>query len=293
MAKEVKPTEDEHYIPKMYLKHFSEIKQSGKALTWQFDLRSFQQTPVPVDICDICFEKNLYEIKNSEGSFVAQNTIEKAFGRIERKVDRVIRSIRDKSENEKCLNCPKILSEDDKSTLVIFITALLYRDPVTIELGINYLKKSNPDMGDREARNFTLLNLLPLGLDSEWDEKTIIRSAVGNLVGMAFQIGVADEDVVVTSDRPVVIWPPKENEPYNRPRAVVFPLTSKLLLYLFPLESVDPIARNCFVRLSADQINDYYRYLAASARKWIYSRNPLTPEQVAIIQETRNKMNCN
>lgn len=293
MAKEARPTVDEHFVPRMYLKRFSDIKKSGNALIWQYNIRTLQQTPVPVDVRDICFEKHLYEIKNRDGSFIAQNTIEKVFGRIEQKVDRVIQSIRDKSENEICLNCATILSEDDKSYLTIFITSLLYRDPKTIESGIDFLQESNPNMGDREARNFTLLNLLPLGLDSEWDEKTIIRTAVANLAGMAFQIGVDDEDVVVTSDRPVVIWPPKENEPYNRPRAVVFPLTSRLLLYLFPLESVDPIARNCFVRMSADQINDYYRYLAASARNWIFSRNPLTPEQVAIIQETRNKMNCN
>lgn len=293
MAKVAKPTVDEHFVPRMYLKRFSEIKESGKALIWQYNIRNMQQTPVPVDVRDICFEKHLYEIKNVDGSFIAQNTIEKAFGRIEQKVDRVIQSIRDKSENENCLNCATILSEDDKSYLTIFITSLLYRDPKTIESGIDFLQESNPNMGDREARNFTLLNLLPLGLDSEWDEKTIIRTAVSNLAGMAFQIGVNDQDVVVTSDRPVVIWPPKENEPYNRPRAVVFPLTSRLLLYVFPLESVDPIARNCFVRMSADQINEYYRYLAASARNWIFSRNPLTPEQLQIIQETRNKMNCN
>ena len=157
---------------------------------FQFNLKTMQQTPVSVDVEDICFEKHLYEIKRSDGSFVAQNAIEKAFGRIEMKVDKVIQSIQTKSENENCIICSTILSENDKSLLAIFITTLLYRDPATIESGIKILQTSNPNMDIREARNFTLLNLLPLGVDPEWDEKTIIRTAIGNLSGMAFQIGI-------------------------------------------------------------------------------------------------------
>jgi hypothetical protein len=163
----------------------------------------------------------------------------------------------------------------------------LFRDPATIESGIEFLKESNPNMDDREARNFTLLNLLPLGLDQDWDKNTIIRTAVRDLAGMAFQIGIADEDIIITSDRPVMKWPPKEDELYNRPRAVAFPLTSRLLLYMFPEESVDPIARNCFVRLNEAQINDLYGNIAVSARNWIYSRNQLTTEQLRIIKEAR------
>lgn len=186
-------------------------------MIWQFNLKTMQQTPVQVDVQDICFEKNLYEIKGRDGSFIAQNTIEKTFGKIEDNTNRVIQAVRAKSENENCLNCPTVLSENDKSYLIILITTLLYRDPATIESGIGFLQESNPNMDDREARNFTLLNLLPLGLDTEWDKNTIIKTAVENLTGMAFQIGIADEENIITSDRPVVIWSPKEDEQHNRP----------------------------------------------------------------------------
>ena len=293
MANGEKPTEKEHFIPRMYLRGFSEVKESGKALIWQFNLRTMQQIPVQVDVQDICFEKNLYEIKGRDGSFIAQNTIEKAFGKIEDNTNRVIQSIRAKAGNENCLNCPTVLSEDDKSYLIILIASLLYRDPATIESGIDFLQESNSNIEVREARNFTLLNLLPLGLDTEWDKNTIIRTAVGNLTGMAYQIGIADEDIIITSDRSVVLWPPKEDEQYNRPRAVAFPLTSRLLLYMFPEESVDPLARNCFIKLSKDQINDHYVNTAVSARNWIYSRNQLAKEQLQIIREARGRISQN
>lgn len=293
MPKGEKPTEDEHFIPRAYLRGFSEIKninkKNEKALIWQFNLNTMQQIPVPVDVKDICFEKNLYEIKSDDGSFIAQNTIEKIFGRIEAQASRVIQSISDKSKSANCMNCPTVLSDEDKSYLTIFICSLLYRDPKTIENGINYLQEENSGINPRVARNFTLLNLLPLGLDPEWNKNTIIRSALNNLSGMAFQIGFSDNDLIITSDRPSVFWPPKEDELYNRPRAVAFPLTSRLVLYLFPLESVDPIARNCFIKQSKEQINDLWGYISAYARDWIYSRNPLTDEQLAIIKEVRRE----
>ena len=291
MPKGEKPTEDEHFIPRAYLRGFSEIKNANrkneKALIWQFNLKSMQQPPVSVDVEDICYKKHLYEIKSDDGSFVAQNTIEKTFGKIESQTNKVIQSIKHKSHNTNCLNCSTILSEDDKAYLVIFINCLLYRDPETIEYGIKVLQESNPEINTREARNFTLFNLLPLGLNKEWDKNTIIRTALNNLSGMAFQIGIAEDDLIITSDRPVVIWPPKKEELYNRPRAVAFPLTSRLVLYLFPIESVDPIARNCFVKQTKEQVNDLCRYISAYARDWIYSRNPLTDEQIAIIKEVR------
>ena len=292
-----KPTEDEHFIPRLYLRGFSEIKnikkKNEKALIWQFNLKTMQRIPVQVDVKDICFEKNLYELESDDGSIIAQNTIEKTFGKIEAQVSRVIQSIIEKSQNTNCINCPTVLSDDDKSYLVIFINSLLYRDPKTIEKGIKYLQEANSGINTREARNITLLNLLPLGLNPEWDKNTIIRSANESLSGMAFQIGVIDDDLIITSDRPSIIWPPKENELYNRPRAVAFPLTSRLVLYLFPIESVDPIARNCFIKQTNEQVNDLCRYISVYARDWIFSRNLLTDEQIEIIVETRGKLQRN
>jgi len=161
----------------------------------------------------------LYELRNADGSFVARNTIEKTFGKIETAVSNVFCSIKERAKNEKCMNCTTFLSEEEKSLLIIFITALLYRDPNTITRGIDFLKETNQGLSDEQARNFTLLNLLPLGLDAEWDQKTIIRSALANLSGMAYQIGMASDDVIFTSDRPVVQWPSHNEEYLNRPKA--------------------------------------------------------------------------
>lgn len=140
MANGNKPTIDEHFVPRMYLRNFSEIK-GEKALICQFDTNTMLQTPTSVKVEDVCCEKNLYELRDSDGSFIARNHIENTFRQIEDYTARVIKSIVAKSQNEKCLNCTTVLSQDDKSYLTIFITALLYRDPQTIEMGIRFLQE--------------------------------------------------------------------------------------------------------------------------------------------------------
>lgn len=293
MASTENYTVDEHFISRMYLREFSEIKRIGKrekAFVWQFNLKTMLQTPVQVNVQDICFEKNLYEIRNTDGSFVARNTIEKAFGKIEAAVSKVVTSIKQRAQNEKSLNCTTFLSEEEKNMLIIFITALMYRDPDTIKNGIEYIKESNPDMSDEQARNYTLLNLLPLGLNPEWDQQTIIRTAVTNLSDMAFQVGVTDNDVIFTSDRPFVQWPSHNEEYPNRPKALAFPLTSRLVVYLYPLEDVEKTGWNCLFILDEKKIHNLQTNMAICAREWIYSKEKLTNAQIEIIKEGRDRI---
>ena len=279
-------THSQHFISKMYFRQFSENKKN----LYRYDANDLDKPPEIRSINKICREIDMYEPVYEDGSYVAPNHIENRFGRIETKTGKVIEAIKAKAQNDKCLSCTSILSDEDKSILIIFITALMFRDPDTIDLGIKSLQASNPDMDLREARNFTLYNLLPLGVDKEWDENTIIRTATKRLSGMAFQIGIADEDVIITSDRPFVVWPPDANELYNRPKALAFPLTSRLVLYLFALNDVDAIKRSFFIKLEDQQIREIQENITVCAKKWFFSRSPLTEEQIKIVRRARERL---
>lgn len=286
-------TVDEHFISRMYLKEFAEVRGSGhkeKALIWQFNVKTLEQTPVQVNINSICYEKNLYELRNDDGTFIERNTIEMAFAGIESGVRKAIKSIKNRTQNEKCINCTTFLTDEEKSMLIIFITALMYRDPQTIERGISYLKENNPDLSDMQARNFTVLNLLPLAQDPEWNQNTIIRTAIANLNNMAFQIGVTSDDVIFTSDRPFVEWFSHDNELSNRPKALVFPLTSRIVVYMYPQEDIESIGWNYSFRLDEERIRDIQINIAICARNWIYTRERLTDEQIGLIKAARKRM---
>ena len=274
----------------MYLKGFAEVKGSGnkeKAYVWQFNVETLQQTALQININDICFVKNMYEFRSKDNAFIARNTIEKTFGKIESTAGAVIESIKHRSQNDKCLNCTNFLTEEEKSILIIFITTLIYRNPDTIERGIDVIMNNNDDTSYTESRNFTLMNLLPLGVDAEWDQNTIIRTAIKNLSGMAFQIGIASNDVIFTSDRPYVQWPSQNEEYPNRPKALIFPLTSRLVLYLYPVEDVDPVGWNYLFQLNEDKIQEVQANIAICAKKWLYSHDKLTENEIEIIKEAR------
>ena len=286
MSENNQMTHSEHYISKMYLRQFSKNKKN----LYRYDVDALDKPPEIRSIDRICREIDMYEPIYEDGSYIAPNHIENRFGKIETKAGKVIEAIKAKAQNDKCLSCTSVLSDEDKSILNIFITALMFRDPDTIEFGIKSLQAANPDMSFREARNYTLYNLLPLGVDREWDENTIIRTATERLSGMAFQIGIADEDIIFTSDRPFVVWPPDENELYNRPKAVAFPLTSRLVLHLFALNDVEAIKSSFFIKLSEEQIRDIQENITVCAKKWLYSRNPLTEEQMNRVKSARNRL---
>lgn len=229
-------------------------------------------------------------MRNDDGTFIERNTIEMAFAGIESGVRKAIKSIKNRTQNEKCINCTTFLTDEEKSMLVIFITALMYRDPQTIERGISYLKENNPDLSDMQARNFTVLNLLPLAQDPEWNQNTIIRTAIANLNNMAFQIGVTSDDVIFTSDRPFVEWFSHDNELSNRPKALIFPLTSRIVVYMYPQEDIESIGWNYSFRLDEERIRDIQINIAICARNWIYTRERLTDEQIGLIKAARKRM---
>mgnify|MGYP007101856538 CR=1 FL=1 len=89
MANGDNPTEKEHFIPRMYLRGFSEVKEFGKALIWQFNLKTMQQTPVQVQKEKRCSNYRIYKdldlnpgninswLKDGDGTKVSFHTAER------------------------------------------------------------------------------------------------------------------------------------------------------------------------------------------------------------------------
>lgn len=292
MANGEKLTEDQHFVPQMYLRGFAEIvgSKKDKAFVWEYDLKMMRQIPKQVNVKTVCFEKNLYEFWSESGEIVAQNRIENAYGNIEKEANNVIRSIKAKAQNKNCLNCQSVLSEYEKSILTIFQTVLQFRDPQTIDSGVDFLLRLHTEMSTRDARNLTLMNLLPLGIDPDWDRNTISRTALERYCKMAFRIGYTSDDVIITSDRPVIEWPPDKNEKDNRPQAVAFPLTSRLVLFMY---SQEPAGNSTFFELNEEHIRNIQHNVSLLAREKIFSRYPLNEEQIEIAKEARRKKHEN
>ncbi len=284
------PTIDEHFIPRMYYRGFSEIKtvrKKEKAFIWEYDIKSKRQIPSQVNVNSICVKKDLYELKDNSGNYIARNIIENAFKEIEYAASIVINKIHDIASNSKVYTVNLSLSDKEKGILTILIVALKYRDPWTIEKGIQIAQELFPDFDLTSARNWVLSSLLPLGVNQEWDAGTLVKSALGRYVDMSIRIGVTCNDEIITSDNPIIERKPGEFEQCGEKGVVIFPLTSKLVLFLFPVGTNYPSVDEELFKLSNEQIMEIQKEVALYAHEWIYSREKLSEEQLKIIVETR------
>ncbi len=94
---------------------------------------------------------------------------------------------------------------------------------------------------------------------------------------MAFKIGVSDKDEVITSDLPMCFYNKKGLYPFEgTPDQVTVPLTSKLVLYLSPMESEDIGKRNILFPLTDKDISEEHTAMFSMAKRWIYSYSPLS-----------------
>lgn len=71
-------TINQHYIPRFILKHFTENNMLQVADVSGKNIRYFSTSPER-----ICFEKDLYEIRNSDGTYFDRNIIEDRFAVLE------------------------------------------------------------------------------------------------------------------------------------------------------------------------------------------------------------------
>ena len=77
MSKPQNPTQDEHYVPRVYLKGFS---PDGNNIFF-YDFRNDFATIKPVPVKSIFYEKNLYEARNSDKEIIYTNHVEKVLHR--------------------------------------------------------------------------------------------------------------------------------------------------------------------------------------------------------------------
>lgn len=270
-----KPTEDEHFIPKFYLRMFSP-DSNGKRV-YSYD-KSTNQTSKLVPIDSICFEKNIYELRDDNNDIVFCNTIEKSLSEIEAQTDKVIKAIKQKTENEENFYIHDFLSDEEIIYIVRFMFFQLWRDPDTL----NNLKGTirgiyGEKLPDNLVNNFALGLGLPVLKDYSQSEKKILNPIFKIFQDKSYQIAVAKDNLVWTCDNPVILLGPNEHTPME----ILFPLTPKIVLYMKPIELTEPQRYNRMVQMTDEFLNCINLEVLLHSKRWVISRKEITPIDVA------------
>ncbi|MCR5020127.1 DUF4238 domain-containing protein [Ruminococcus sp.] len=276
-----KPTTDEHYIPQCYLKQFS---SDGEHI-YQYDALSGKQTPVPVPTKSVCYQKHLYEFRDSSGAFAYRNLIEKYFRTYEGEFATVFRSIQSKSSYEANYHTLSFLTTKEKARLVFFLSTMIVRDPDVLQAAQETaLEFFGDQLTEISARNLALQTCLPIYKALDTEERNLLNPVMRFFDDMSFQIGVTDKDVLWTSDSPVVLF--GNNQPVKLDE-VVMPISPHIALYMKPYENTRKGCYNRLTELRPEDIKYVNRAVVMHCKRWIYSKAPLTDKQIKWIKRER------
>ena len=276
-----KPTTDEHYIPQCYLKQFS---SDGERI-YQYDVLSGKQTPVPVPTKSVCYQKHLYEFRDSSGAFAYRNLIEKSFGIYEGEFAKTFRSVISKSRIEANYHTLCFLSPKEKALLVFFLSTMIVRNPDILQTAQETaLEFFGDQITEISARNLALQTCLPIYKALDTEERNLLNPLMWFFEDMSFQIGVADSEVFFTSDSPVILF--GTNQPVKLDE-VIMPISPNIVLFMKPYDNTRRGFYNRLTELRPEDIKYVNKAVVTHCKRWIYSQTPLTDKQIKWITKER------
>lgn len=268
MAKEKKPTTDEHFVPVTYLKGFS---NDGRTIFF-YDLLCKKNSDCAVPIKSVCYKKNLYEARNEEGKFIYRNWVENCLAQLEILFTKRREDLETKAFCVENLSCNMFLKEEEKAFWALYVVIQMLRSPETLKVAKEFCRVNlEKELGQAKAENFGLALCLPFFERLTDDSKTVIGGFIKPMENMYMEIGViTDENIkLFTSDNPVYVhcknWPCEEYE------KIIFPISSKLCLFMYGGTEKLGHKKNGLFIIDQSRVDEIYWSIAYRADERIYS----------------------
>lgn len=284
MQKKQQITKDEHYIPRVYLRGFS----ADQNRLFAYRLKDGFQPPDPVSIRSICYEDNLYEIKNENDEIVAANHLETFFCAFEREFGKYRKQLEDKAFIEVNHHSLHFLSKEEKDFWRIYIAVQMMRTPQILQFvqgiaeeELQGLLKAN------DVRRITLKTCLPFFQRIKEGDKSLLFDTIQGMNNMYFAVGVDNTDSIFTSDYPLFIMSPSQT--VGSIEQVVFPITSRLVLILNGGKQKEAFKKNCLFSIQQEDLDIVKKSIADAADEWIYSKKPLTPREIELVKAAHSE----
>lgn len=252
-------TKKQHYIPRMILKNFSfsnSNKNEKKFFVYQLDKN--KKIERIVSVLDICYEKNLYEIKDENGQILERNLIEKGFSCLEESWNKIINKIIAKQR----------ITEDDKNMLGLLLVMQIMRMPEFIDATSTWLysavKNTDNSLTKNEADKYTKLASFVWGEvkpETNWMLDIMLREI---LKDKSITIYHSNSKFILNGDSPVSFL--NLDVPNNLSQVQwILPLTEHHCLGL--LDKGNPL----YIDIDSNMTNFVNHQIFHSGGNWIYS----------------------
>lgn len=210
-------TKRQHYIPRMILKN-----HSINNLIYQYD--TIKKIQRQVNIKDICFVKNLYELKDNDGKIIedTRNVVENHLAVNEQKWDSVIRKI---LNNEK-------LSRNDIDLMYSLIAMQILRTPEILDWTSKNIKEIDNNLNENTSTKYAILANLMINEKSTPYNSRLLKIYLF-LKTKCFIIYKSKPTFILNSDKPVLCFSNNYISKCNDKNAnFVFPISSNTCIAL-------------------------------------------------------------
>ena len=259
-------TVKEHFVPQFIITNFSDA--NGKICIIK---KASPQVRIITSPKKICFENDMYESKNKDGTYYSRNSIEKKFAEIEGELSARIDLIVMKLEKGESL-----LDEDD-AVLAVLIALQLVRTPLIKRSVLKMRREKNVSdievysiyrmMVDSFESGIGFLERNGFNLSNEEKQKIHCKSLIDEALeymfyNCDFYIIKASGCSFVLSDNPVLI-DKYENAKY------ILPITPNYAIVCALLDDKDDIEYGCLRSIEEDEVNRINRYSYENAEKLV------------------------
>lgn len=273
-----KPTKDQHYVPQVYLKGFS---QDQKRI-YRYDLRTNTQKSEPVPISSICFEKYLYEFTDNLGKKLGVNYMEKCFCEFEANFSQHLNKLKSHITHKPDDNVLFVMSPDENTFWVVFTAIQMLRSPwvlsVARECSNEFLKEQ---FTDEELRTISVLLCLPFIKDLFDKEDTPLKHLINSIKNLSIAIGIDKNDRIFTSDDPVYCY----GEDLNSIEKIIFPISSNLVLFFLSDIYINTLNKILIFDINNYDLNEINLSISYAAQSCILSKYLLNETEIIQIKQ--------
>ena len=244
---------NQHFVPRVYLKHFAEKKENEYFIdVFDKKLEKYFNTNIKM----ICAEKNLYTLKQNSKIIGDKFVIEKMYSNY-------IEPLYLKSYNILTDDAITTISNTERAEIIIGIFQLYMRNPKHLNKAIS-MHKTRLTNEIMIAKSKKLKGITYLNEDfsfREWEDDDIIKSIIEKIANsfknnhivatrkicefhsyVKIEISkITDDSEFITSDNPLSIedFVLKNDNPFSYSKEFILPLNKKYILRLFHETSKD------------------------------------------------------
>ena len=276
-----KPTEKEHYIPQTYLRAFSVPEDDRMIIQYDLDVNPVVSRRVPIKT--ICYKKNLYEIKNSEGEIVRQNYLENCLNVLEGLFANNRRKLFAKA-NKINLGCKSFLSNEEKAFWKLYIALQLLRYPEALQTAEEAFEEFLIGESSGEmTRDIAKLYCLPFLGSYDPEDRNVLTEELKLIEPLDICVEICQTERFITSDRPIFAYSPTFPKEIKLEQ-IVFPLSPKVQLLLHTHGEQNHSLRNILHLVNEEETSDAIRAMGFAANRFVYANRTLDEKEIEVLR---------